>query len=229
MDQHSRRIEIRTTSDGSHTLYVPELNEHFHSVFGAVTESLHIFIHTGLRCLPEHTQPARILEVGFGTGLNALLTCLYAEENHSGISYSTVEKYPLPEKMALQLNYAGFLNSRQAENRYRKIIKAPWDEWVTVSRHFNLMKIDSDLFDCKSEPGVYDLVYFDAFGPDVQPELWSSGVFMMLHEWMKPGGILVTYSTKGAVKRNLKAAGFAIEKLPGPPGKREILRASKVT
>lgn len=245
--EHSKFPEVRLeiTGDGSHTLFVPSLNEHYHSIFGAITESEHIFIRAGLLGLPGTLKDISILEVGFGTGLNALLTCLHALYADLSVKYVAIEKYPLPIEMTSQFNFSElieyqriisskvlseFENSDEMTSHYaaeifRNIHKFPWNEWAEITSRFHLNKIQTDLKDFLPEQNAFDLVYFDAFGPDIQPEMWTAEIFNKISAGIKHGGVLVTYSTKGVVKRNLKGAGFAIEKLPGPPGKREMLRA----
>jgi tRNA U34 5-methylaminomethyl-2-thiouridine-forming methyltransferase MnmC len=234
-DQAPGGLEIRVTGDGSHTLFVPSLNEHYHSTFGAVTESDHIFIKAGLASLPAGMEMVSILEIGFGTGLNAFLACLYAQQNHLMLYYTALEKYPLPDGMEKSLNFSIEMTSRfeaHAESRsliindlFFSLHQICWKKWHEITPFFRLLKIEEDLLAFQPAAENFDLVFFDAFGPDVQPEMWTEEVFRKIAVGMRPGGILVTYSTKGVVKRNLKAAGFSIEKLPGPPGKREILRA----
>lgn len=219
--------ELKVTGDGSHTLFVPSLNEHYHSVFGAIQESKHIFIDAGLKALPSGMTTIEILEVGFGTGLNALLTCLEAWNSNPKVRYSSVEKWPVSIGMSSLLNFPDQIDTPGARDVFEHIHAAPWDDCVEISNHFSLRKIHADLIDYQPEPARFNLVYFDAFGPDVQPEMWTEDVFAKMFSAMKSGGILVTYSTKGTVKRNLKGAGFTIEKLPGPPGKREMLRARR--
>jgi tRNA U34 5-methylaminomethyl-2-thiouridine-forming methyltransferase MnmC len=217
--------ELKVTGDGSHTLYIPSLNEHYHSVFGAIRESRHIFIDAGLRALPADLPVIEILEIGFGTGLNALLTCLEARNSNLKVRYSSVEKWPLSPGMSSLLNFPDQINTHDAKDVFGKLHAAPWDEWVEISDYFSMRKILTDLIDYQPDKDAFNLIFFDAFGPDVQSEMWTEEVFTKMFSALKPGGILVTYSTKGTVKRNLKGAGFTIEKLPGPPGKREILRA----
>ena len=225
-------VRIEITGDGSHTLFVPSLNEHYHSVFGAITESVHIFIEAGLNYVAKGKEKIDILEVGLGTGLNALLSCIYAEEQNLFIRYTSLEKFPLPIEMTSQLNYPHEMTSHfeitpGAAEAYHQIHLSAWNQWIGISKNFQLFKIKTDLREYSPVPDSFDLVYFDAFGPDKQPEMWTADVFNNIYTGMKQGGVLVTYSTKGEVKRNLKSAGFSIEKLPGPPGKREILRATK--
>jgi len=216
-------IEIITTGDGSHTLFVPELNEHYHSVNGAIQESSHIFINNGLDFCPSN--PAQIFEAGFGTGLNTLLSVIYSFTNEREIFYTAIEKYPLTEAIINTLNYKELIKKRY-RYLFEKIHTCKWNTPEKITDSFTLLKIQGDLLtDCIK--GFYDLIYFDAFGPDKQPEMWTEGIFRKISEITKPGGILVTYSVKGSVKRILKSVGFDISLLPGPSGKRLILRAVK--
>lgn len=216
--------EIKITEDGSHTLYVPELNEHYHSIHGALQESLYIFIGCGLRFSRE--EAVNILEVGFGTGLNALLTAIDSTSVTRKIQYTTLEKYPLAADLLSKLNYSGFTGP-EGSIVFKKIHDAEWNTRVIISNNFILEKIKMDLV---TDPvnGKYNLIYFDAFGPDKQPELWRRQVFEKIAEVTASGGILTTYSAKGEVKRNLIACGFEVSMLPGPPGKRQIIRAIKI-
>ena len=212
------------TSDGSHTIYVPELNEHYHSIHGAVQESSFIFISSGYdKC---EANPLRIFEVGFGTGLNALLTALRCQQGTREVYYTSIEKYPLDDNIIGSLNHHSF-GGEAGKELSCLIHEAPWDEWVNISTNFNLRKIMGDL---TTGPifGKYDLIYFDAFGPDKQPEMWTTEVFSFIASMTEENGILVTYSAKGEVKRKLKTSGFEVTLLPGPPGKRQIIRAVKI-
>ncbi|MBN1951068.1 MAG: tRNA (5-methylaminomethyl-2-thiouridine)(34)-methyltransferase MnmD [Bacteroidales bacterium] len=218
------RTEIKKTRDGSSTLFVPELNEHYHSVNGAVQESRHVFLRMGLQAVEK--DRLRILETGFGTGLNALLTYL-AADNRIKIHYCTLEKYPLGWEKVSAMRYEEFLKLTSAEKEiFRKMHHCKWGQGVAVTEHFSLEKIETNFLDYRSEV-PFDLVYFDAFAPDVQPELWTGEVFLQMHEMLLPGGILVTYCAKGEVRRRMVRAGFRVERLPGPPGKREMLRATR--
>lgn len=217
-------ITLEPTADGSNTLYVPELNEHYHSVKGALTESAHIFIQMGL----NHARAAnpRVLEIGFGTGLNAFLTLLEAEKSRRSVHFTSIERFPLPEETVRQLSYPETIAPEACEKFYA-LHTAPWNQEVKISPYFTLHKIEGD-FTRFSFSDFYDVVYFDAFAPEKQPEMWSQPLFDHLHRQMNPGGILTTYCAKGVVRRMLQAAGFTVERLPGPPGgKREILRATK--
>lgn len=217
---------IETTADGSNTLFVPELNEHYHSTFGAVQESRHIFISEGLLRTDKEINPLNIFEMGFGTGLNAFLTLLEAERSSRPINYSCIEKFPVSPDLISQLNYPQCTEGCQRE-KYISLHDAPWNEEVEISGNFILKKIEGDILNWKFPSESCDLVYFDAFGPEVQPELWSEVIFRKLWVMMKPFSILLTYSAKGSVRRALNTAGFSVEKIPGPPGKREIVRAIK--
>lgn len=217
-------MKLEQTADGSFTLYVPELDEHYHSVKGALTESQHIFIDMGLK----HSQATNpyILEIGLGTGLNCFLTYLTSKETGQAIHYTGIERFPLSEEVIDQLDYATLIGKGEKEI-YQAIHQAAWNKEVLLSPHFSLHKIEGD-FTQYSFLEKYDLIYFDAFAPEKQPEMWEQPLFDMLYELLNPGGILTTYCAKGVVRRMLQAAGFTVERLAGPPGgKREILRATK--
>jgi tRNA U34 5-methylaminomethyl-2-thiouridine-forming methyltransferase MnmC len=216
--------ELILTLDGSHTLFVPELNEHFHSTYGAIQESRHVFIEAGLKqVLPDQIQ-IKILEIGFGTGLNALLSLLEADKSGKTIYYTSIEPFPLKPEITGQLNYPELLG---AENIviFEKIHGGEWNCENQLTDHFFLYKVLNNLENTELEDNSFDLVFFDAFGPEVQPGLWTEEVFGKIFLSLKKRGILVTYSAKGSVKRALKNSGFTVENLPGPPGKREITRA----
>jgi len=217
-------IQLKTTADGSHTLYVPELNEHYHSIHGAVQESNIIFIGAGFdRCQADQLN---IFEVGFGTGLNTLLTALKSVSGNRVVNYTTIEKYPVAVPILRSLNHHLFAG-KSGKELSDLIHLAPWDSWVGIGKNFNLRKINGDISDYPLK-GKYNLIYFDAFGPDKQPEMWTPEVFASIASVTEKGGALVTYSAKGEVKRNLKACGFEVTLLPGPPGKRQIIRAVKI-
>jgi tRNA U34 5-methylaminomethyl-2-thiouridine-forming methyltransferase MnmC len=218
--------EIIHTSDGSHTLFVKELHEPYHSVHGAITESMHVFIRNGL--LYRKKREVTVFEVGFGTGLNCLLTAIHARENGMKVRYITVEKYPLNRKLIRRLNYLSVLDIAYKEV-WEAIHSAVWDREIAVSGSFHLLKHQTDLTGLNLPEGLplFDVVYFDAFGPDVQPEMWQPGIFELISRKCMPGAIFTTYSAKGAVKRKLISSGFTVHKLPGPPGKKEMLRGIK--
>jgi tRNA U34 5-methylaminomethyl-2-thiouridine-forming methyltransferase MnmC len=206
---------------------MPGLKENYHSIHGAIQESMHVFIEYGLREASKSIKDIRVLEMGFGTGLNAFLTLIEAEKQQILIDYTTLEAYPIEESIIGHLNYGIQIENGKWTEYFKKIHDAPWDSLTEISRGFSLIKVHASLLDFSSSD-TFDLVYFDAFAPEVQPELWTAGVFENLYKMMNRGGILVTYCCKGYVKRNMQQAGFKTEKLPGPPGKREILRARKL-
>lgn len=229
------KLEITRTADGSDTLYHPGLNQHFHSTFGAMEESLHIFIRAGLLHYlemvninqPGNHRSLRILEVGFGTGLNALLTQVEAEKQRIKVHYTAIEAFPLEDCYWRLLNYSGLVGSGDSNEVFRHIHLATWDAPGNISPFFTLLKVHKTLESFIPGETAFDLVFFDAFGPDAQPEVWTEELFRKLYKGLAPGGVLVTYSVKGTVVRALSSAGFCTEKLPGPLGKRHILRAIK--
>ena len=219
------KIEIRETMDGSQTLYLEEIDEHYHSTFGAIQESQHVFIREGLeRCFAKEIS---LLEIGFGTGLNCYLTLLNCLKRDQNVSYYCVEKNPLPEELWDQLNYGLPFQDSDAE-LFKLLHKAPWNCVVAINDQFSIYKIEGDVLqnDLIDLP-MFDLVYYDAFSPDKQPELWEKHLFEKIFSKMNENGILVTYCAKGQVRRLLQAVGFCVERVPGPPGKREMLRAVK--
>ena len=217
-------MQIEQTADGSYTLFVPELDEHYHSVKGALTESEHIFINMGLKHCSA-TEP-RVLEIGFGTGLNAFLSLLEAEKSQRKVHFTTIERYPLDMETIRTMNYPSQVAPDHAAE-YEALHLAPWNEDASITTHFTLHKIEAD-FTCYEFPKGYDVIYFDAFAPEKQPEMWSQELFNQLYDVLHTGGILTTYCAKGVIRRMLQAAGFTVERLAGPPGgKREILRATK--
>ncbi|MEN9699752.1 MAG: hypothetical protein RLZZ301_950 [Bacteroidota bacterium] len=217
-------IEIRITADGSPTLYVPELDETYHSQHGSVQEANHVFIQHGLTCFREFSEPIRILEVGYGTGLNALLTAQYASEKGLPIHYVGLEAFPISDSIWTQLNY---LQSQEGAALYASLMEATWNEAVHVFPGFTLEKRAQKLQEFSAST-VFDLVYFDAFGPKAQSEMWALETLRIVYQALKTGGVLVTYCAQGQFKRALKALGFVVESLPGPPGKREMTRARKI-
>ncbi|MDR2407587.1 MAG: tRNA (5-methylaminomethyl-2-thiouridine)(34)-methyltransferase MnmD [Bacteroidales bacterium] len=220
--------QIITTADGSSSIYVENLKEHYHSIHGAIGESQHIFIQSGL-CSDNLKQIQRIsiLEIGFGTGLNALLTYFASHTTAQKIDYFAIEPYPLTEKEIKALNYANILPYPQAKEVFQRIHVAEWETNKSISNHFFITKRKLSALDMILPSNHFDLVYFDAFSPEVQPELWTNVIFEKIFDSMKCHAVFVTYSTKGDVKRTLKQTGFRIEKLQGPVGKREILRGFK--
>jgi len=220
--------KIILTGDGSHTIQVPELNENYHSTYGAVQESEHVFISSGLDFIvSKGRREVRILEIGFGTGLNALLTFLKAGENGIKVMYTGLELYPVPGHLTAQLNYPIFIKDPNTSMLFREITGAPWNAEREISDNLKFIKQESDIISVDLDNNYYDLVYFDAFGPDVQPDLWELPVLKKCSDSLLSGGVFVTYSCKGYVRRNLKEAGLRVEKIPGPEGKREMLRGHK--
>lgn len=217
-------IQIEQTADGSQTLFVPELNEHYHSVKGALTESEHIFIQMGLK--HSSVEAPHVLEIGFGTGLNAFLTLLTADTDQRNIHYTTLERYPVTPALIEQLTYPELICPERKDD-FQALHQAAWNTDVQLTPYFTLHKVETD-FTSYTFPATYDVIYFDAFAPEKQPEMWTQSLFDTLYQQLNPQGILTTYCAKGAVRRMLQAAGFMVERLPGPPGgKREILRATK--
>ena len=215
---------IEVSGDGSTTFRVKEWDEPYHSRHGAIQESQHVFIEQGLRHLDKN--PVRILEMGLGTGLNALLTYLFAHKHGLTIEYLGVEAYPLQKEEWTQLNYLEQLNALEAQEFWSSLHTTPMDSWIEISESFRFKKNQCDFRDVDDD-AQFDLIYFDAFGPRVQPELWTTDMFEKMIRLMKPGGHLVTYCAKGDVRRSMMQVGFRVERIPGPPGKREMLRASK--
>jgi tRNA U34 5-methylaminomethyl-2-thiouridine-forming methyltransferase MnmC len=215
--------ELLITSDGSHSLFVPEIDECYHSTYGAVQESRHIFIDAGLRQC--HKTEIYVLEIGFGTGLNAFLALLEAERSEKKINYISLELFPVEINKALQLNYPDIL---APDNRkvFRQMHTCAWNEEIQVTPFFGLNKIKTDFLEFVFKNN-FDVVFFDAFSPDKQPEMWSNKQFEKIYAHCNPGAILTTYCAKGIVRRTMQSAGFEVERIPGPPGKREMLRGVK--
>lgn len=220
-----QKRELQITADGSHTLFVPAMDEHYHSVNGAVQESKYVFIEAGLR-RTDVAKTVRVLEIGFGTGLNAFLTLRESETTGQSIEYYTVERYPLEAEMIASLNYGDLIWPERKE-LFQALHVADWDKPVDLTERFLLHKIEGDSRTCELPDGL-DLIYFDAFAPEKQPEMWTPEVFQRLGTLTKRGGILVTYCAKGEVRRQMQAAGFRMERLPGPPGKRHMLLGVKL-
>ena len=217
--------KIVKTRDGSNTIFVPEFEETYHSTHGAIQESLHVFIHSGLNFKTE-LNDINILEVGFGTGLNTLLSLIDSEETKRNIKYTSLEAYPLKWDLVSKLNYIDLICKGKYSATYKKMHICHWESFYILSPHFSLrkqnIKLQNVLFD-----NEFDVVYFDAFAPRVQPDLWTKEVFTSMYKALKPGGVLVTYCAKGSVKRALRYVGFELQSIPGPPGKREMSRAIK--
>ncbi|MBK21157.1 MAG: SAM-dependent methyltransferase [Flavobacteriales bacterium] len=221
----SKNRRIITTNDGSHTLFVPALNEQYHSIHGAVKEAEHVFLKMGL---DEFIHPDRVsvnvFEVGFGTGLNALLSAQWSTFKQKKLAYTSIEKFPVSKREFQQLNYGGIVD---ANDLYTKITDAAWNGFTVISESFKLRKLKLDLLR-DVLPNGFDIVFFDAFAPNKQPELWDTSVFEKIYSLMNKNSLMVTYCCQGQAKRNMISAGFEVEKVPGPPGKREMLRARKL-
>ena len=221
--------KLIVTADGSHSILVPEMNVTYHSVHGAIQESMHVFIESGFKHLLNQStnKPINILEVGFGTGLNVLLTIIAAEKLDQNFYYVAIEPNPLSLEEARSLNYCELLGRKDLEENFMSMHQCEWNKSLVVSENMMIYKSNHQLQTFNHFP-VFNLIYFDAFDPKVQPELWTKEIFEKMFELLRPGGILVTYSSKGEVRRAMQAAGFEVEKLPGARGKREMIRGRKV-
>ena len=219
--------QIITTDDGSKTIQIVDWDEQYHSKHGAINEANHVFIKQGLLHFYETSQQQniRILEIGFGTGLNAFLTALMAEQRNLHIQYTGLEAYPVAEAEVAVLNYVDLIDSSK-QALFDKMHKTAWERAENITEYFNLTK-RQQLFADLTDTNAYDLIYFDAFGARVQPELWTQEIFEIMYNALKPNGVLVTYAAIGKVKRAMQAIGYKVERLQGPPGKRHMLRGSK--
>ena len=217
--------KIVRTADGSKTIQLTDWNEQYHSLHGAVQEAYHVFIEAGLRQFSG--RELSILEVGFGTGLNALITLAEAPSLDLKLQYTALETAPVSEAEWQELGYGSALDVGSSALWYEALHRCPWEEAITLRDGFTLIKRNTDLRQFVAAAPTFDLIYFDAFGARVQPDLWTQDIFSRMFSALRPGGILVTYSAKGSVRRAMEAVGFHTERLPGPPGKREMLRASK--
>ena len=218
--------KIILTSDGSHSIEIPELRITYHSIHGAIQESKHVFIDAGLRS--DHLRKFdhwAILEIGFGTGLNALLTAIELEKTERSTYYVALEPFPLEQEKVDSLNYCELLGRKDLQHDFMRMHECEWNKGLVATEHLLMHKSDHTLqsFDHKTK---FNLIYFDAFAPNIQPELWTKEIFEKMFALLEPGGILVTYCSKGDVRRAMQAAGFVVEKLPGPKGKREMIRGA---
>jgi tRNA U34 5-methylaminomethyl-2-thiouridine-forming methyltransferase MnmC len=215
------------TGDGSYTLHIAEWDEQYHSKHGAIAEALHVFIKEGFQHWFSQNAAAEIsiLEIGFGTGLNSFLTYLETEKTGKKVDYTGVEAYPLNVSEIETLNYTSLLNA--SEEKFLKLHNSPWEQKNSISENFILTK-QKKFFSEITDKNKFDLIYFDAFGIRVQPELWTEEIFEIMHKALKPNGVLVTYAANGNARRALQTVGFKVERLTGPPGKKEMLRANKV-
>lgn len=212
--------QVIQTGDGSNSIFIPEMNVAYHSIHGAVQESNHVFIEAGLKPLLHQQQTIKIFEMGFGTGLNALLSLQTAVLHQQKINYTTVELFPLTPEEVVELNYA--------DENFVQLHRCDWEKDMVLNDRFTIHKTNQSLINYSTDK-KFNLVYFDAFDPNTQPELWTKEIFEKLFLMMEPNGILVTYSSKGIVRRAMLESGFSVEKIPGPPHKREMIRAKKMT
>lgn len=218
--------EIIITGDGSPTIFVPELDEHYHSIHGAFNESMHVFIHAGLAYRLEQKKSIHVLEIGLGTGSNLLLTLDFIQSLPVQVTYDALEPFPISNEIITTLG-GSITAFKCSKETFEQIHKAEAGKPVTLSTKLSFTRLQETLQNVQLNK-QYDLVYFDAFGPRAQPEMWEAANFDKLFQYMEPGGVLVTYCAKGSVRRTLQEIGFMVEKLPGPPGKREMLRATKL-
>lgn len=217
--------EIQLTADGSHTICIPEMKVTYHSHHGAIGESWHVYIQAGLQKLIDSAthQPIGILEIGFGTGLNALLTLQQATKQQQNVHYTAIEIFPLSQQEISLLNHGSLLSM---QDNFLELHNAPWEQDVQINAFFTLKKIEVSLLQLNDIERVH-CIYFDVFSPTIQPELWTQAVFEKMYLCLAPGGFLVTYSSKSEVRKAMTAAGFIVKKIQGPFGKREIVRAQK--
>lgn len=220
--------KIIITEDSSHTISIPEMGVTYHSVHGAIQESQHVFIEAGLKYLIDQkpNQPINIFESGLGTGLNALLTYIESEKKQLNIYYEAIEPFPLDIEEVKSLNYCPQLNRPDLQSVFIQLHVCEWETKIELTSLFTFKKTKTDLLNFNPLK-LFHLIYFDAFDPKVQPELWTKEIFEQLYSILEPNGVLVTYCSKGDVRRALQSAGFTVEKIPGPIGKREMIRAKK--
>lgn len=214
--------EIIETNDGSKTIHLPELNESYHSTHGALQEAKHVFIKSGWDEL--NLDSCAILEIGFGSGLNAILTLMNSQQVKRNVHYTGLEAFPVSGEEIEALGYSEIEDFSAFKNEYALLHSSPWGKDVQITEYFTLLKLEQEMKDFSPKVGAYDLIYFDAFGPRVQPEMWEKEILQKMYTALAPNGIFVTYCAKGEVRRNLISVGFEVEKIPGPPGKREMLR-----
>lgn len=225
IDTEIMKRELIKTDDGSSSIYLPDWDESYHSRHGAVQEAYHVFIENGLD-LFQNNSKVNILEIGFGTGLNCFISFLESTKRNLELTYDGVEAFPLKAKEISQLNYVKILKAESNSNIFHLLHEIPWEKYSKISSNFKLVK-RKQFFNEIDDKNKFDLIYFDAFGARVQPELWTEEIFKLMHNSLTDGGVLVTYSAKGSVRRAMIAVGFSIERLHGPPGKREMLRGTK--
>jgi tRNA U34 5-methylaminomethyl-2-thiouridine-forming methyltransferase MnmC len=220
-------IQLIQTADGSSSLLNVALNETYHSTHGAIQESAHVFIKNGLQFFVEkkHNSSVSVFEVGFGTGLNALLALLFSKEKNIQVDYTSIEAFPIDWETARQLNYPAQLNG--VENHFAQLHEVEWNKKIKITDSFSLLKVKTNIQNFDSLVNQFDVIFFDAFAPAKQPEMWELPVLEKVTRSLKSNGVFVTYCAQGQLKRNLKSLGLVVESLPGPPGKREMVRAMK--
>lgn len=219
--------KIIVTGDNSKSLYIPEWDETYHSVHGARQESNHIFIQHGLAPLIQQRQDIHIFEVGFGTGLNALLSLAETFEKRINIIYDCAEKFPIEQTILNEIDFTQTDDLKDFKTAFQKMHQSNSGESIAVNSNFIFTKYIEDILNLRLKENFYNLIYFDAFAPKIQPELWTEEIMKKMFDSLQKGGTLVTYCAQGQFRRNLKNVGFTVERLPGPPGKREITRAIK--
>jgi tRNA U34 5-methylaminomethyl-2-thiouridine-forming methyltransferase MnmC len=212
--------ELRETADGSMTIYLPEMDEHYHSYHGALQEAKHVFIENGIQRFPKK-DTISVFELGLGTGLNALLTAIWAERNQQKVAYFGLEAFPVENEMNFEMKYDSLITDYQSKDLFTKIIIAPWEAKTEISDFFQLCKCQSKIQSLLIEQ-KFDIIYFDAFGPRAQEEMWDFEILKKTTSMLNPDGLFVTYCAKGQLKRDLKTLGLKVETLPGPLGKREM-------
>lgn len=219
---------IITTDDGSKTIKIEEWNEHYHSTHGAIQESMHVYIQAGLDYFSSRNQPESItvLEAGFGTGLNALLSYLWSEKSKIKIDYLGIEAYPISKEEIESLEYYKIIDGDNVKSVYDNLHQADWEQWSEISSFFRLKKQKLFFSDLEVQNQA-DVIFYDAFGPRVQPELWEKSIFQKFYDALKPNGVFVTYCVKGTARRALQEIGFEVDIIEGPPGKRHMMRALK--
>ena len=221
--------KIITTEDGSHSIFNESLNETYHSLHGAIQESNYVFIQSGLDHLREKGKTSiKVFEVGFGTGLNVLLSAIWAQEKEIRLEFDSIEAYPISDELVEKLNYPELLSNQHAKEYFRTLHVMDWEQKQHVNSWFDLTKIQSRIKDYPVEKGVYDIIYYDAFAPSKQPEMWELNKLDSVIQGLSEDGVFVTYCAQGQLKRNLKSLGLVVETLPGPPGKKEMVRARKL-
>lgn len=216
--------EVVVTGDGSKTIHMPELNESYHSTHGALQEAVHVFIKNGLELVEKPV--INVFELGFGTGLNAILAYRFARENEVKLNYVGVEAYPVDLDMLDELDYTSLLNSDEF-TAFKQMHEVEWEQPLTIDENFSFEKIHAKVEEYESKRTDFDIIFFDAFGPRTQGELWKPDVLKRVGGLLKDDGVLTTYCAQGQFRRDLQSVGFEVTKVPGPPGKREMVVAFK--